>query len=84
MAQAASAHRVKNHISVKVAPKGVRIALARDRILNLNDVEAAFPQRIAPDQDWPTPRERQILNYHKYHRTTSPRFESIRAKYPNW
>ena len=83
-AQAASAHRVKNHISVKVAPKGVRIALSRDRILNLNDVEAAFPQRVAPGQDWPTPRERQVMTYHKKRGSTSPLYESIRAKYPNW
>jgi hypothetical protein len=84
VAQAASARRQKNHISAKVEPEGRRISLARDRILNLNEVEAAFPQRVAPRQDWPTPLERQVLNYHKKHHSTSPRYESIRAKYPNW
>ena len=84
MAQAASARRKRNHISAKVAPKGRRISLARDRILNLNEVEAAFPQRVAARQDWPTPLERQVLNYHKKHHSTSPRYEGIRAKYPNW
>jgi hypothetical protein len=84
VAQAASARRNMNHITVKVAPKGRRIALSRDRILNLNEVEAAFPQRVAPGQDWPTPLERQVLNYHIKRRSSSPRYESIRAKYPNW
>jgi hypothetical protein len=84
IAQADSAYRVKNHISVKVAPQGRRIALSRDRILNLSDVEAAFPQRVAPGQEWPSARERRILNYHKAGKTTSPLYESIRAKYPSW
>jgi hypothetical protein len=84
VAQAASAHRNKNHISVKVAPKGTRIVLSRDRILNLNEVEAAFPQRVEPGQEWPTPRERQVMTYHKKRRSTSPLHESIRTKYPYW
>lgn len=84
VAQAASAQRNKNHIRVQVAPNGVRIALARERILNLDEVDAAFPQRIEPGQAWPTPRERQVMTYHKKHRSTSPLYESIRARYPNW
>jgi hypothetical protein len=84
IAQSASARRVKNHIRVKVAPKGLLITLSRDRILNLAEVEAAFPQRVAPGQEWPNPRERRILNYHKAGKTTSPLHESVRAKYPNW
>jgi hypothetical protein len=83
-ADVSSAVRQKNHLSVKVAPKGVRIALSRDRILNLEEVEGAFPQRVAPGQGWPTPRERQILNYHKKRGSTSPRYEALRARYPNW
>lgn len=84
IAQAASARRDKNHISVKVAPKGARIVLSRDRIQNLSEVEGAFPQRVAPGQEWPTPRERQILNYHKQHKSTSALYVSLCAKYPNW
>ena len=82
--EAASAQRHKNHIRVKVAPKGVRIVLSRERILNLNEVEAAFPQPVSAGQDWPTPRERQILAYHKKRRSTSPLYERVRAKYPDW
>jgi hypothetical protein len=84
IAVAASAKREKNHISVKVAPKGARIVLSRDRIQNLAEVESAFPQRVAPGQAWPTPRERQVMTYHKKRGSTSPLYESIRAKYPDW
>ena len=76
--------RKKNHIVAKVAPTGRKIALSRERIQNLSEVEGYMPQRVAPGQDWPTPRERQILGYHKKHGTTSPRYEQVRAKYPNW
>jgi len=104
VAEAASARRVKNHISVKVGNdtrrkvtvrdpqtgeprtifKEARIVLSRDRIKNLPEVESAIPQRVQPGQAWPTPRERQVLNYHKKHQSTSPLNDQIRAKYPNW
>jgi hypothetical protein len=76
--------RKNNHIVAQVAPTGRRIALSRDRIHNLGEVESKFPQQVAPGQKWPTGRERQILNYHKKHGTTSPKYEQLRAKYPNW
>jgi hypothetical protein len=76
--------RKGHHLVAQVAPTGLKIALARDRIQNLAEVESAFPQRVALGQPWPTPRERQVLNYHKKHQSTSPLFEKIRAKYPNW
>lgn len=79
-----SAVRRKNHWSVKVQPKGSRIVLSRDRIQNLNQVEESFPQRVAPGQALPTPRERQVLAYHKKYKSTSPLYEKIRAKFPNW
>jgi hypothetical protein len=84
VAEAASARRKKNHLHVKVEPKGACIVLSRDRILNLSEVEAAIPQRVAANQDWPSPRERQVLSYHKRLRSTSPLYESIRARFPNW
>ena len=76
--------RKGNHIVGQVSPTGRKIALSRDRIQNLSEVESAFPQQVAPDQQWPTPRERQVLNYHKKYGSTSPLFEKIRAKYPKW
>jgi hypothetical protein len=104
VAEAASARRVKNHLSVKVGTntrrkvtvrnpqtgepmkvfKEVRIVLSRDRIRNLAEIEGAIPQRIQPGQAWPTPRQRQVLTYHQKHQSTSPLYESIREKYPNW
>lgn len=79
-----SLHRNKNHIVSKVAPKGQQITLSRDRIQNLQEVERQMPQRVEPGQEWPNKRERQVLNYHKKYKSTSPLYEKIRAKYPNW
>jgi len=83
-AERGSIVRKNNHLVARVAPTGERITLSRDRIQNLSEVEAAFPQRVASGQPWPSPRERQILDYHKKNGTTSPRYEQVRAKYPNW
>ncbi len=83
-ADADTGKRSKKHVSVCVAPKGIRIALARERILNWKEVDEALPQRVEPGQALPGPRERQVLGYHKKYKTTSPLYEKIRAKYPNW
>jgi hypothetical protein len=79
-----SAVRKKKHLSLRVAPTGARIVLARDRIQNPSEVDDLIPQPVAPGQDWPTSRELQVLNYHKRYKTSSPLYEKIRAKYPNW
>ena len=71
-----------NHIVAQVAPTGRKIALSRDRIQNLGEIEAYLPHKLEPGQNWPSGRERQILTYHKKHGTTSPRYEQVRAKYP--
>lgn len=83
-AESGSIVRKNNHLVARVAPTGKKIALSRDRIQNLAEVESAMPAQVAPGQAWPTPRERQILSYHKKHGTSSPRYEQIRAKYPKW
>jgi transcriptional antiterminator Rof (Rho-off) len=83
-AEADSCRRRKNHISVLVAPTGGRITLRRDRIQNLSEVEARCAGRVGEGQKEPTKRERQVLGYHKKHGTTSPLYEQIRAKFPNW
>ena len=76
--------RKNNHLIAQVAPTGRKITLSRERIQNLTEVEGAMPQQVVPGQAWPTPRERQILGYHKKNGTTSPRYEQVRAKYPTW
>ena len=73
----------RNHIIARVAPTGRSIALSRDRIQNLEEVEKAVP-KIADSQQGPTARERQVLGYHKKHKSTSPLYQEIRAKYPDW
>jgi hypothetical protein len=79
-----SIDRKHNHIVACVAPTGRKIALSRDRIQNLSEVETYLPHKVEPGQNWPSGRERQILNFHKKHGSTSPRYEQLRAKYPNW
>ncbi len=83
-ADADAAVRKRNHIVARVTPTGRKIALSRDRIQNLSEVESALPQQVEAGQPWPTRRERQVLYYHKKHGTTSPLYEKIHAKYPNW
>ncbi|HEV2988423.1 MAG TPA: hypothetical protein VG759_08270, partial [Candidatus Angelobacter sp.] len=85
-ADASTLKRSKEHILAKVAPKGQQIALARRRIQNLSEVEQALPagHRGASGEHYPNARERQVLSYHKKHKSTSPLYEKIRAKYPDW
>src|SRR5262249_318476 len=74
----------RNHIIAHVAPTGESIALSRDRIQNLQEVEQALPVITELPQPGPTARERQVLSFHKKHNSTSPLYEEIRAKYPDW
>jgi hypothetical protein len=84
IADADATVRKSNHLVARVAPTGRRIVLSRERIQNLSEVEGLLPQRVEAGQSWPTPRERQVLSYHKKYGTSSPLYEKIRAKYPNW
>jgi hypothetical protein len=84
VAELGSVVRKGNHLVGRVAPTGRKIALLRDRIQNLGELDSQLPQRVATGQPWPTPRERQVLAYHKKHGTSSPLFDKIRAKYPDW
>jgi hypothetical protein len=77
--------RKRNHLVATVAPQGRKITLSRDRIQNLSEVESALPQpKVKSGQSWPSPRECQVLGYHKKHGTSSPLYQKIRAKYPDW
>jgi len=73
VADAATARRRGNHISICVQPTGKRIALSRDRIANLQEVERMIP----------SPVESRILSYHRHHGSSSPRYEDARRKYPH-
>jgi hypothetical protein len=85
-ADASTLKRSREHILAKVAPKGQQIALSRRRIQNLHEVEQSLPpgHRGEAGESYPNGRERQVLGYHKKYKTTSPLYEKIRAKYPNW
>jgi hypothetical protein len=74
---ARSVRRRNAHYSLCVEPNGQRIALARDRIENLAEVEQHAAQI-------PTPFEQQVLTYHLVRGTTSQRFEELRRRYPHW
>ena len=65
-------------LSFRMAPTGRRVALAKERILNWNEVEKAI-------QPYPTPNsaEAQLLGYYRKHpKQYSPRYEELRRKYP--
>jgi hypothetical protein len=76
--------RKRNHVIARVAPTGRSISLSRDRIQNLEEVEQAVAKITESQPPGPTARERQVLGYHKKHKSTSPLYEEIRAKYPDW
>ena len=76
--------RRRNHIVARVAPTGERISLSRDRIQNLSDVEAALPHVEEKRPDGPTSLERRVLAFHKRRGSSSPLYEEIRRKYPNY
>jgi hypothetical protein len=66
-----------NHYSLRVAPSGQRLALARDRIGNLAEIEQAAAKV-------PNPREQHVLSFHRQRGTTSALFERLRARFPEW
>lgn len=79
------------HVSLRVLPTGIRIALAIDRIQNLAGVEPALQQSPTPQADverllqrFPTPQEARVMRYHARRGTTSARCEELRRNYPDW
>ncbi len=83
-ADASTAKLRSNHLFVQVAPTGRRICLSRDRVQNLAEVEAACGDRVRAGSGGPTSQETRVLNFHAKRGTTSPLYEKLRAKYPNW
>jgi hypothetical protein len=66
-----------------VAPTGARIALSKSRILNLNEVQAGVEKSLR-ENPVPSAKERRILTYYSRYGKTSPAYEELRLKYPNW
>lgn len=71
--------RGKKHISIVVAPSGKRITLRMERMRNRPEIEEAA--RAHPE---PTGDERRIMMFHLNRGSTSPLYEEIRARYPDW
>ena len=67
------------HLSAAVQPTGRRITLKMEKIENLQDI-----QRALSHSPRPTGREARVLGYHKKRGTTSPLYESLRRKYPDF
>ncbi|MBZ5524903.1 MAG: hypothetical protein LAP21_21945 [Acidobacteriia bacterium] len=83
-ADVGSLRRKKNHIVARVAPSGKILSLSRDRIQNMTEVDQCLPAYMRTGAPYPTAKERQVLGYHKKHKSTSPLYEKIRAKFPDW
>jgi len=71
-----------HHLSACVAPTGQRIALALDRIANLEAIQAVVAARQA-DLGAASSHEAYVIRYHRRHGTTSALYMSLRAKYPH-
>ena len=69
------------HISICLAPTGRRASFALKWILSPSNAGDAAE---STEQAAPTGPERRVLNYHKNHHTTSPLYESLRKKYPDY
>ncbi len=74
-----TAYKGKEHIVVRLAPTGKRVAFKLDRIQNRSDVES-----VLSDNPEPSGNERRILRYHIRHGSWSPAFEKLRLKYQNY
>lgn len=79
-----SVTRKNNHILAKAVPSGRNVSLMRNRIQNMPEVDLALPEKDRSGAPWPNARERQVLGYHRKHKSTSPLYEKIKAKYPLW
>jgi len=69
-----------------VMPIGTRIALDRERIGNLAEVESTLEhaERERALGRSPTAAERRVLLYHARRGTTSALYERLRQQYPDW
>ena len=69
-----------------MVPTGTRIALDRERIGNLAEIESTLElaERERALGRSPTAAERRVLLYHARRGTTSALYERLRQQYPDW
>lgn len=70
-------------LSFRVAPTGKWIHLQKKFVKNLSELKPSIPTGTF-NESIPYGVDRQILSYHLKKKSTSPRFEELRRKYPNW
>jgi len=70
------------HISIRIAPTGQRVAFEKTRVKNLEELKSN-PASSFNDPK-PTAAESKVLRAHSRRGTTSPLYESLRQKYPNY
>ncbi|MGH7744885.1 MAG: hypothetical protein ACREQ5_08765 [Candidatus Dormibacteria bacterium] len=74
-----TAYQKSEFVVVRLAPTGKRVSFRLDKIQNRSDVESVLSDNPQPDGN-----ERRILHYHLRRGTSSPVFEKLREKYPNY
>ncbi|HUJ39311.1 MAG TPA: hypothetical protein VLW54_02095 [Candidatus Acidoferrales bacterium] len=70
------------HISLRLAPTGKRVAFAKKWVQNLSEVTGHTDSALR--EPVPSSNESRVLRYHKRRGSTSPLYESLRQKYPNF
>jgi hypothetical protein len=78
-ADPSSGYTKNQHLVIRVAPTGQRIAFRSSAIQNRGEVESQLPKGPLPN-----PQARRILNYHLRRGTTSSLFRKVREKYPDY
>ena len=53
-------------------------------LVAIASVSDAYAQPVTRDIRYATAHERQVLACHKKYKSSSPLYERIRAKYPDW
>jgi len=79
LADVAGAYRTGDHLVIRVAPTGRRVAFLFSAIKNRPDLEGHLSQGEVP-----VAQERRILNFHLRRGTTSAIFLELRKKYPDY
>jgi hypothetical protein len=74
-----SAVRQGEFLVVRLAPTGKRVSFRLSKIQNRSEVEPLLSENPQPLRD-----ERRILRYHLRRGSSSPAFEELRQKYPNF
>ena len=79
-AEKSSIRRKKQHISAIVAPRGVRIALNKEKIQNLQDLAEVF----AMLDKVPPSNAIRVMKFHFRRGTRSAKNEELKARFAEW